>query len=103
MTQLQRKMKWPKQPQSKILIEIKHPPTMLRHLIWTSGIIPIFDSTAYTKPHPKKNPELPPIVVGYNPRRLGRYNLRPNPKPNVNPDFRKLDSVTTEDSRPTQS
>ena len=51
---------------------------------------------------PPKTPELPPIVVGYNPRKVGRYNLRPNPKPNVNPDFRVLDSATTEDSRPTQ-
>ena len=51
---------------------------------------------------PPKTPELPPIVVGYNPRKVGRYNLRPNPKPNVNPDFRMLDSATTEDSRPTQ-
>ena len=34
-----------------------------------------------------KTPELPPIVVGYNPRKVGRYNLRPNPRPNVNPDF----------------
>ena len=45
--------------------------------------------------HPK-TPELPPKVVGYTPRKVGRYNLRPNPKPNVNPDFRMLDSVTTE-------
>ena len=51
---------------------------------------------------PPKTPELPPIVVGYNPRKVGRYNLRPNPRPNVIPDFRMLDSVTTEDSRPTQ-
>ena len=50
-----------------------------------------------------KTPELPPIVVGYNPRKVGRYNLRPNPKPNVNPDFRMLDSVTMEDSRQTQN
>ena len=48
---------------------------------------------------PPKTPELPPIVVGYNPRKIGRYNLRPNPKPNANPDFRLLDFVTTEDSR----
>ena len=51
---------------------------------------------------PPKTLELPPIVVGYNPRKVGSYNLRPNPKPNVNPDFRMLDSATTEDSRPTQ-
>ena len=52
---------------------------------------------------PPKTPELPPIVVGYNPRKVGRYNLRPNPRPNVNPDFRNLDSVTTEDSRQTHN
>ena len=51
---------------------------------------------------PPKTPELPPIVVGYNPRKVGRYNLRPNSRPNVNPDFRMLDSATTEDSHPTQ-
>ena len=51
---------------------------------------------------PPKTPEMPPFVVGYNPRKVGRYNLRPNPRPNVNPDFRMLDSATTEDSRPTQ-
>ena len=52
---------------------------------------------------PPKTPELPPIVVGYNPRKVGRYNLRPNPRPKVNPDFRMLDSVTTEDSRQTHN
>ena len=51
---------------------------------------------------PPKTPKLPPIVVGYNPRKVGRYNLRPNPRPNVNPDFRMLDSVTTGELRPTQ-
>ena len=51
---------------------------------------------------PPKTPELPPIVVGYNPRKVGRYNLRPNPRPNANPDFRMLDSATTEDLRPIQ-
>ena len=51
---------------------------------------------------PPKTPEMPPIVDGYNPRKVGRYNLRPNPRPNANPDFRMLDSVTTEDLRSTQ-
>ena len=51
---------------------------------------------------PPKTPELPPIVVGYNPRKVGRYNLRPNPRPNANPDFRMLDSATTGDLRSTQ-
>ena len=52
--------------------------------------------------NPPKTPELPPIVIGYNPRKVERYNLRPNPRPNVNPDFRMLDSVTTGDSYSTQ-
>ena len=52
---------------------------------------------------PPKTPELPPIVVGYNPRKVGRYNLRPNPRPNVDPDFRMLDSATTDDLRQTQN
>ena len=49
--------------------------------------------------NPTKTTELPPIFVGYNPRKVGRYNLRPNRRPNVNPNFKLLDSVTTEDSR----
>ena len=52
-----------------------------------------------TPPKKKKTPELLPIVVGYNPGKVGRYNLRPNPRPNVNPDFSMLDSVTTEPMR----
>ena len=48
-------------------------------------------------------PTLPPIVVGYNPRKTGRYNLRPNPKPNTHPDFRMLDAVTTEETSQTQN
>ena len=51
---------------------------------------------------PPKTLELPPIVIGYNPRKVGRYNLRPNPRPNVNPDFRMLDSVTTGDQLKTR-
>ena len=50
---------------------------------------------------PPKTPELPPIVVGYNPRKVGRYNLRPNLRSNASPDFRMLDSITTEDLRQT--
>ena len=49
-----------------------------------------------------ETPELSNIVVGYNPRKVGRYNLLPIPRPNVNPDFRMLDSVTTDDLRQTQ-
>ena len=51
---------------------------------------------------PPKTPELPPIVIGYNPSKVGRYNLRPNPQPNANPDFRMLDSVTTGELRSAQ-
>ena len=43
---------------------------------------------------PPMPPTLPPIIIGYNPRKTGRYNLRPNPKPNAHPDFRMLDAVT---------
>ena len=52
---------------------------------------------------PPKTPELPPIVVGYNPRKYGRYSLRSNTRPNVNPDFRMLDSATTEHSHQAQN
>ena len=48
-------------------------------------------------------PTLPPIVVGYNPRKTGRYNLRPNPRPNAHPDFRMLDGITTEDGSHAQN
>ena len=53
-------------------------------------------------PPPKKTPEIPTIVVGYIPRKVGRYNLRPNPRPNANPNFRMLDSIITEHLRSTQ-
>ena len=51
---------------------------------------------------PSIPPTLPPIVVGYNPRKTGRYNLRPNPRSNADPDFRMLDAVTTDETPPTQ-
>ena len=52
---------------------------------------------------PPKPPELtPPIVVGYNPRKVGKYKLRSNPRPNATPVFRMLDSATTENERQTQ-
>ena len=54
LTQLQRKMKWLKQPQLKILKRIKHPPTLSHHSIWTPDI-QYFDSTAYIKP--SQNPQ----------------------------------------------
>ena len=52
---------------------------------------------------PPKTPQLPPIVIGYNPRKVGRYNLRANPRPNVDPDFRMLDSATTGNLGQTQN
>ena len=36
---------------------------------------------------PSETPQLPPIVVGYNPRKVGRYNFRPNLKPDATLDF----------------
>ena len=53
-------------------------------------------------PQKKNKTRTTPIVVGYNPRKVGRYHLLPNPRPNANRDFRMLDSVTTEDLRQTQ-
>ena len=44
---------------------------------------------------PPISPESPTTTVGYNPRKIAKYNLRPNPKPNANPDFRRLDAMTT--------
>ena len=49
-------------------------------------------------PPPTESPPIPPksspTVVGYNPGQTAKYNLRPNPKPNANPDFRRLDAIT---------
>ena len=45
---------------------------------------------------------LPPIVKGYNLRQVGRLNLHPKPKPNVDPEFRMLDSTTTTGLRQTK-
>ena len=47
-----------------------------------------------------KTPELPPIVVGYTSRKVGRYNLRPHPKPNIDPVFKILEAVTTDNAYP---
>ena len=40
-------------------------------------------------------PKSPPTVVGYNPRRTAKYDLRPTPNPNANPDSRRLDALTS--------
>ena len=44
---------------------------------------------------PPITPKSPPRVVGYNPRKTAKYNPRPNPRPNADPDFRRLDALTT--------
>ena len=58
-------------------------------------------------PPPIESPPLPTtlphIVVGYNPRKRGRNNLRPNPRPNAHPDFRMLDAISTQESSHAQS
>ena len=57
------------------------------------------DNPYIRHPPPIENPPIPskspPTIVGYNPRKIAKYNLRPNPKPNTNPDFRRLDAITT--------
>ena len=73
----------------------------------TSFNLDASDNPFIMTPPPIESPPLPttlpPIVVGYNPRKTGRYNLRPNPRPNAHPDFRKLDAITTEGSSHTQN
>ena len=57
------------------------------------------DNPYIRRPPPLESPPIPPrsppTVVGHNPRQTAKYNLRPNPKPNANPDFRRLDAITT--------
>ena len=57
------------------------------------------DNPYIRRPPPIQSPPIPPksppTVVGYNPRKTAKYNLRPNPKPNADPDFRRLDEITT--------
>ena len=57
------------------------------------------DNPYIRRPPPIESPPIPPrsppTAVGYNPRKIAKYNLRPNPKPNANPDFRRLDAITT--------
>ena len=57
------------------------------------------DNPYIRRPPPIEDPPIPPksppTIVGYNPRKIAKYNLRPNPKPNTNPDFRRLDAITT--------
>ena len=57
------------------------------------------DNPYIRRPPPIQSPPIPPksppTVIGYNPRKTGKYNLRPNPKPNADPDFRRLDAITS--------
>ena len=57
------------------------------------------DNPYIRRPPPSESPPIPPssppTVVGYNPRKAAKCNLRPNPKPNTNPDLRLLDAMTT--------
>ena len=57
------------------------------------------DNPYIRRPPPIESPPIPPTspptTIGYNPRKTAKYNLRPNPKPNANPDFRRLDAITT--------
>ena len=57
------------------------------------------DNPYIRRPPPTERPPIPPrsppTFIGYNPRKTAKYNLRPNPKPNANPDFRRLDAMTT--------
>ena len=68
----------------------------------TSFNLDVSNNPYITTPPPTESPPIPPtippIVVGYNPRKTGRYNLRPNPKPNAHPDFRMLDAIVTEEN-----
>ena len=58
------------------------------------------DNPYIMTPPPTKSPPipptLPPIVVGFNPRKTGRYSLRQYSKPNTHPAFWMLDAVTAE-------
>ena len=57
------------------------------------------DNPYIRRPPPIQSPPIPPksppTIVGYNPRKTAKYNLRPNPKPNADPDFRRLDALIT--------
>ena len=57
------------------------------------------DKPYIRRPPPTESPPIPPksppTVVGYIPRKTAKYNFRPNRKPNANPDFRRLDAITT--------
>ena len=66
----------------------------------TSFNLDISDNTYILMPpsieRPPQLSALPPMVDASNPRKVGRYILRPYLRPNANSAFRMLDSVTTE-------
>ena len=61
--------------------------------------LPDFLNLTTTDTPPVVSPLIPPkppaTGVGYNPRKVAKNNLRPNPKPSGNPDFRQLDAMTS--------
>ena len=73
----------------------------------TSFNLDVSDNPFIATPPPTESPPipptLPPIVVGYNPRKTGRYILRPNPRPNAHPDFQMLDAIITEENSQPQN
>ena len=46
---------------------------------------------------PHIRPRSPPTatVVGYNQRKVAKYNWRPNSKPNTKPDCKRLDAISS--------
>ena len=44
---------------------------------------------------PPVPPRSPPTTVGYNPKKIAKFNLRPTPQPNANHDHRRLDAMAT--------
>ena len=68
-------------------------------LVFSNLTTDVGDNPYIRRPPPIESPPIPPrspfTNVGYNPRKIAKYNLRPNPKPNANPDFRRLDAITT--------
>ena len=55
------------------------------------------DNPYIRRPPPTESPPIPPksppTIVGHNPNKTPKYNLRPNPKFKANLDFRRLDAI----------
>ena len=79
---------------SKTQIDVAPPSPDFSILTTDVGDNPYIRRTPLTE-SPPIPPISPPTVVGKNPRKTTKYNLRPNPKHNANPDFRRLDAMTT--------